>query len=173
MTTARTANDNAVSAHADFSSALGTQWSKYYVYNDVLAASASRSESVAVGTGAGTYQIGATDHQAGSTSSAKTSITSPIFTGVTPSGRISVSRTLPAGSCTSVLYADGPQPGDVYRYFDFRIVIHGYGVAADSSASRAEVIVHLKEDLVLPGTADRLDVVTASASNTELKASHS
>ena len=175
--TARAANDNAVLADSGFSDALGTRWSKYYVYNDVLDKAGSFAESVTIDTNNHAYTIGSTANQSGSTSSAKTSITSPLFTGVTPNGRITVSDTLPtanggsSGGYATVLYADGPQFGDVYQCFDFRIVVNGYGVAAESAAVRSEVIEHLKADMDLPTV--RIDVSTPSATNTQLKASHS
>ena len=177
--TARAANDNAVLADSGFSDALGTRWSKYYVYNDVLDKADSFAESVTPDTVNSAYKIGSATNQSGSTSSVKTSITSPIFTSVTPSGKITVSDTLPTASGTSsgageysaVLFADGPQFGDVYECFDFKIVVNGYGVAAESSAARSEVIEHLKDDLDLPTV--RIDVYTSSATNTQLKASHS
>ena len=175
--TAKTANDNTVTADAGFSSALGTRWSKYYVYNDVLDKAGSPTESVTTDTNNHAYTIGSAANQSGSTSSAKTSITSPLFTGVTPNGRITVSDTLPtanggsSGGYATVLYADGPQFGDVYQCFDFRIVVNGYGVAAESAAVRSEVIEHLKADMDLPTV--RIDVSTPSATNAQLKASHS
>lgn len=179
VSTAVNTNDNTVSPHTDFSTTLGTEWSKYYVYNSVLARSVL-GEHVGTGTNPNTYQIGETDNQSGSTSG-NTSISAPIFTSVTPSGNITISRTLPtaegtsanAGSYTTVLYADGPDPGDVYQCFDFKIVVNGYGVAADSAASRNEVINHLKQSLSLPESTGRIDVTTASSSNAQLKASHS
>ena len=117
------------------------QWSKYYLYESEIGKKLINDNVV----NDNSYQTLNTD------------ATAPLFKVVTPSGKIMISPEVTTGY--NKVRRSGPSVTDIYKHFDFKIIVSGWGVSSANTtkdAAQAEIKDHLGKDLAVYANSETL-----------------
>lgn len=98
----------------------------YYYYNSALAADGGDSTE---------KNYNSSDAKGGSTGNSTADNTNAIFNSVTPDDAITIREKSDTESYVTTINANGPQTGDIYQKFLFKITVNGYGVKKESTVT--------------------------------------
>lgn len=132
-----TINGLAGSGWSEYTAGVKADGNKYYYYNTALAADGGDSTE---------KNYGDSTAKGGTTGAATTDNTTAIFTSVTPNPAITIREKSASETYVTTINANGPQTGDIYQKFLFKITVNGYGVKKESTVTLDDA-----KDVILSG----------------------
>ena len=127
------------------------KWSKYYLYDLEIGKKKSNDSAIDDDT----YESGFSEAVY---TASNTDASAPLFTKVTPDAKIMISTDSDSTTATK-LKKSGPVVTDIYKNFDFKIIINGWGVSSANTtkaAAQDEIKTHLGSDIAVYSNSDTL-----------------